>query len=180
MTQLLEFLPLIAFFVSYKVYDIFVAVTVLMVMMTALMALQFILKKQVSSMQLVSWLLVMVFGGITLIFRNEMFLKWKPTVLNWGFGLAFLISHFTSTTLAERLYAAVKLQAPASAWKKLNLSWILFFFITGMLNLVIAYSFSTEFWVNFKVFGLLGLTLLFVLGQALYLKRVQEGSNCCL
>lgn len=176
MAQLLEFIPLIGFFVSYKLFDIYMAVIVLMVMMTAVIALQALLKKQISNMQLVSWLLVLVFGSVTLVFRNEMFLKWKPTVLNWGLGLAFLISNFTKATLVERLFVAMKLEAPASVWKKLNLSWALFFFFTGALNLFIAYYFSTDFWVNFKVFGLLGLTLLFVFGQAFYLKNVQSES----
>lgn len=176
MAQFLEFIPLVGFFVSYKLFDIYMAVIVLMIMMTALIALQALLKKQISNMQLISWLLVLVFGSITLVFRNEMFLKWKPTVLNWGLGIAFLISNFTKTTLVERLFTAIKLEVPAPVWRKLNLSWALFFFFTGVLNLFIAYYFSTDFWVNFKVFGLLGLTLLFVFGQALYLKNAESKS----
>ena len=92
-------------------------------------------------------------------------------MLNWGFGLAFLISHFTKKNFTERLLSAAKIEAPKSVWNKLNLSWIVFFIISGALNIVVAYQFSTDIWVNFKLFGLFGLTFLFAIGQAIYLKN---------
>lgn len=171
MSQLFELVPLIGFFIAYKAVDIYMAVIVLMALMAMGLVVLKIQKKPITNMQWVSFVLVMIFGGITLFFRNEMFIKWKPTVLNWGFGLAFLISHFTKKTFTERLLSAAKIEAPPSVWKKLNLSWIVFFIISGALNIVVAYQFSTDIWVNFKLFGLFGLTFLFAIGQAIYLKN---------
>src|SRR5688572_25120569 len=94
MSQLFELVPLIGFFVAYKMHDIYMAVIVLMVLMALGLVIHRVQKKTISNMQWVSFILVVVFGGITLLFRNEIFIKWKPSVLNWGFGLAFLISHF--------------------------------------------------------------------------------------
>lgn len=172
MSQLFELLPLIGFFIAYKSYDIYMAVGVLMALMTAGLILAKFNKKPITNMQWMSWLLVIIFGSITLAFRNEMFIKWKPTVLNWGFGLAFLISQFYGKqNLTERLLSSAKIGAPKRVMDKLNFSWVIFFMISGTLNIIIAYRFSTDIWVNFKLFGLFGLTLLFAIGQAVYLKN---------
>lgn len=171
MSQLFELVPLIGFFIVYKLFDIYMAVIALMVLMAAILLVHKLQKKTITSMQWVSFVLVLVFGGITLFFRNEIFIKWKPTVLNWGFGLAFLLSQFIGDkNLTERLLSAAKIDAPKKVWTKLNWSWVIFFIISGALNIVVAYSFSTDVWVNFKLFGLFGLTLLFAVGQAVYLK----------
>jgi intracellular septation protein len=101
-----------------------------------------------------------------------MFIKWKPTVLNWGFGFAFLISHFVGPkNFTERIMSAANISAPKTVWNKLNWSWVLFFLLSGALNIFVAYRFSTDIWVNFKLFGLFGLTFLFAIGQAVYLKN---------
>ena len=171
MSQLFELIPLIGFFVSYKAVDIYVSVIVLMALMAMGLLVLKIQKKPITNMQWVSFVLVIVFGGITLIFRNEMFIKWKPTVLNWGFGLAFFISHFTKKNFTQRLLSAAKINAPLHVWKRLNLSWVIFFMLSGALNIFVAYQFDTDIWVNFKLFGLFGLTFLFAIGQAIYLKN---------
>lgn len=172
MSQLFELIPLVGFFISYKMYDIYVAVTVLMALMALGLITQKIQNKPISNMQWVSFILVLVFGGITLFFHNEVFIKWKPTVLNWGFALAFLISHFVGKkNLTERLLEAAHIEAPKAVWNKLNLSWVIFFVVSGALNIFVAYSFSTDIWVNFKLFGLFGLTFIFAIGQAVYLKN---------
>lgn len=171
MSQLFELIPLVGFFVGYKLYDIYVAVSILMILMTISLILVKVQKKNITNMQYLSWLLVIVFGTITLAFRNEIFIKWKPTVLNWGFGLAFLISHFFGKeNFTERLLGSAKIKAPKKVMEKLNFAWVLFFILTGTLNIIIAYRFTTETWVNFKLFGLFGLTLAFAIGQAVYLK----------
>lgn len=172
MSQMFELIPLVGFFIAYKMYDIYMAVIVLMVLMALGLILHRAQKKTITNMQWVSFLLVLIFGGITLIFRNEIFIKWKPTVLNWGFGLAFLISQFVGQkTFTERILSAAKLNAPKHVWNRLNLAWVIFFMISGALNIFVAYTFSTDVWVNFKLFGLFGLTFLFAIGQALYLKN---------
>lgn len=172
MAQLFELIPLVGFFIAYKMHDIYIAVIVLMILMGLGLIFHRTQKKTITNMQWVSFLLVILFGGVTLIFRNEMFIKWKPTVLNWGFGLAFLISHFVGQkNFTERIMSAAKIHAPKTIWSRLNWAWVIFFILSGALNIIVAYSFSTDVWVNFKLFGLFGLTFLFAIGQAFYLKN---------
>ncbi len=172
MSQLLEIIPIIGFFIAYKTYDIYIAITILMILMTLGLILLKIQKKPITNMQLMSWLLVLIFGGITLIFRNEIFIKWKPTVLNWGFGIAFLVSQFVGKeNFTKKLMSQASIEAPNFVWKNLNYAWVIFFIFSGALNIFIAYTFSTDIWVNFKLFGLIGLTFLFAIGQAIYLKK---------
>ncbi|HXW54042.1 MAG TPA: septation protein A, partial [Myxococcota bacterium] len=172
MSQLFELIPLVGFFIAYKTHDIYVAVVVLMALMAIGLIVHRAQRKTITNMQWVSFILVLIFGGITLMFRNEIFIKWKPTVLNWGFGLAFLVSHFVGKrNFTERIMSAAKIHAPKQTWQKLNMSWVIFFLFSGALNLFVAYRFSTDFWVNFKLFGLFGLTFLFAIGQAIYLRK---------
>lgn len=172
MSQIFELVPLIGFFIAYKTYDIYAAVIVLMALMALSLFIHRAQKKTITNMQWVSFFLVVIFGGITLLFRNEIFIKWKPTVLNWGFGLAFLLSQFIGEkTFTERIMSAAKINAPKKVWHRLNISWVIFFMISGALNIFVAYQFSTDVWVNFKLFGLFGLTFLFAIGQAVYLKN---------
>lgn len=178
MAQFFELIPLLGFFVAYKMYDIYMAVIALMVLMALGLIMHRAQKKTITNMQWVSFILVVIFGGITLAFRNEIFIKWKPTVLNWGFGLAFLISHFVGKkNLTERIMSAAKIDAPKKIWDRLNISWVIFFLLSGALNIFVAYQFSTDVWVNFKLFGLFGLTLLFAVGQAFYLKNYLRNSS---
>ena len=112
-----------------------------------------------------------VFGGLTLLLRDPTFIKWKPTVVNWLFAAAFLLSQFfMQRSLLQRMMDHA-IQMPADAWRRLNTAWISFFFAMGVLNLFVAYNFSEEIWVNFKLFGMMGLTIVFVIGQAFYLAR---------
>lgn len=175
MSQMFELVPLIGFFVSYKMYDIYTAVVVLAVLMGMGLILHRAQKKVITNMQWISFALVVIFGGITLIFRNEIFIKWKPTVLNWAFGLAFLVSHFIGEkNFTQRIMSAAKIAAPDRVWSRLNISWVIFFLLSGALNIFVAYSFSTDVWVNFKLFGLFGITFIFAIGQAVYLRNYMQ------
>lgn len=172
MSQLFELVPLVGFFIAYKTHDIYTAVIVLMVLMALGLIVHRAQKKTITNMQWVSFVLVVLFGGITLLFRNEIFIKWKPTVLNWGFAAAFLVSHFFGQkNFTEKIMSAAKINAPKQVWSRLNMAWVIFFTISGGLNIAVAYLFSTDVWVNFKLFGLFGLTFLFAIGQAFYLKN---------
>jgi len=127
--------------------------------------------KKIDSMLWVSLGLVVVFGGATIWFQNETFIKWKPTVLYWAMGLSFWVSQaFFGKNLLQAMLGA-QVQLPAPVWQRLSLSWIAFFAVMGVLNLWVAYSFSTDTWVNFKLFGGIGLMLLFTLGQGVYMSR---------
>jgi intracellular septation protein len=115
-----------------------------------------------------------VFGGLTLALRDPTFIKWKPTVVNWLFAGAFLLSQlFMRRSLLRRMMDhAVAL--PDAVWLRLNTAWVLFFFSMGVVNLYVAYNYSEQTWVNFKLFGFLGLTLAFMLAQGFYLARHME------
>lgn len=167
----LEFVPVILFFVAYRVYGIFVATAVLMGASLVQIGIQRAQGKKPSRMQLVSLGLILVFGGVTILFQNEEYLKWKVTLVNWLFAIAFFGSHVVGRrTLIERMLGE-QLKAPAEALRKVNLSWAVFFMAVGALNAYVVTSFSTETWVNFKLFGLLGLTFAFTIAQGVYLSR---------
>jgi intracellular septation protein len=128
--------------------------------------------RRFETMHLVTLALLVVLGGATIAFHNEAFIKWKPTLVNWLFAVVFLGSHFIGNKpLVQRMMEnAVTLENP-EVWKRLSLAWISFFLGVGLLNLYVAFNFETSVWVNFKLFGLMGLTLVFVVLQALYLTR---------
>jgi len=117
-------------------------------------------------------------GGATILFQDKTFIQWKPTVVNWLFGAAFLGSQFIGQkTIVQRLMES-NLELPQEIWKNLNIAWVIFFLAMGVLNLIVAYNFSEETWVNFKLFGMLGLTFVFILAQGLYMSRhIQNSDN---
>jgi intracellular septation protein len=129
-------------------------------------------------MQLVTLALVVFLGGATILFQDKTFIQWKPTVVNWLFGAAFLGSHFIGQkTIVQRLMDS-NISLPGPVWRNLNIAWIIFFVAMGIINLLVAYSLSEEAWVNFKLFGMLGLTLVFILIQGLYMsKHIQADTN---
>jgi len=129
---------------------------------------------KVDKMLWVSLVLVVVFGGMTLAFQNEAFIKWKPTILYWVFAGSMAFSAFFFKKNAIKAMLGEQLSLPESVWTKVNLSWIAFFIVMGVLNLVIAFNFSTDTWVNFKLFGGMGLMLVFVLGQGMLLSKYVE------
>ena len=127
--------------------------------------------KKIDMMLWVSLALVVVLGGATVWFHNETFIKWKPSVLYWAMGLAFLVSQALFGRNLLKTLMGEQLELPGAVWQRLNLAWIAFFALMGLLNLYVAYSFSTATWVDFKLFGGMGLMLLFTLAQGLYLSR---------
>ncbi|MCJ7558948.1 MAG: septation protein A [Gammaproteobacteria bacterium] len=174
MKLLIDFFPVFAFFVAYKAFDIYVATAVLIVSFLAQFLLDWHKNKKINKMHLTSLVLVLVFGGITLFLRNEIFIQWKPTVLNWLFALAFLVAPLiTKKTLVQRLLEKNIDLAP-HLWRQLNFMWIVFFTLSGAANLYVVYHYDEATWVNFKLFGLLGLTFLFVLLQGIWLSKKAE------
>lgn len=172
MKLLLDFLPIIIFFAVYKgTGDIIIATAVLIPATLAQMAYTWFRTHKVETMQLVTLVLVVLMGGATVLFQDKTFIQWKPSVVNWLFGLAFLASQFIGRkTVVERLMGGA-LSLPALIWRRLNFAWVLFFIAMGFANIAVVYTMSEEAWVNFKLFGMLGLTLIFIIGQGLYLSR---------
>ena len=127
--------------------------------------------RRVDTMLWISLALVVVLGGATIYFHSETFIKWKPSMLYWAMGLSFWLGPLLFGKNLLRALLGEQMQLPALVWHRLNFAWVAFFALMGLLNLWVAYSFSTDTWVNFKLFGGIGLMLLFTLAQGLYLSR---------
>lgn len=171
MKLLFDFLPIVLFFIAYKLADIYVATGALIVATLAQAGWGWLRQRRIEKLPLITAGLVLVFGGATLVLHDPVFVKWKPTVVNWLFAAAFVASRFIGEkTLLERMMGS-QLELPAPIWVKLTFAWAVFFLVMGAANLFVAYTFDENTWVNFKLFGMLGLTLLFVLAQAAYMSR---------
>ena len=175
--MLIDFIPVLLFFASFKIYGIYVATTVGIVATALQVIITRLLRKRFDKQQLVTLVVFVVFGGMTLYFHNPIFVKWKPTIVFWVFGLAFLGSQFIGEKPIARRMLESLLEGqnatiiPTKVWSRLNYAWSIFFITLGTVNLFVAYYFDTDVWVNFKVYGILGLLLLFSFVQAICLTR---------
>ena len=174
MKLLIDFLPIVVFFVAFKLFDIWVATGVAIVATIAQIAWLRYSRGKVEPMQWLSLGVIVLFGGATILAQDETFIKWKPTVLYWLMGGALLVGQlFFNKNLLKSLMGS-QMELPEPAWRAMNWSWTAFFAVMGVLNIWVAYQFDTNTWVNFKLFGGLGLMLAFVVGQALYLSRYMK------
>jgi len=172
MKILLDFLPVIVFFAVYKfTNDILLATAVLIPATLLQMLYSWKVQGKIEKMQLVTLVLVVLLGGATLAFQDKAFIQWKPTIVNWLFAVGFLATQFIGDkTVVERLMGS-SMELPKAVWSRLNLAWVVFFVAVGIVNLYVAYNFSEEIWVDFKLFGMLGLTILFIILQGLYIAK---------
>ena len=182
--QFIDFIPLLLFFIVYKmeprtlelagqslsVGGVFSATAVLIGASLVVYGLIFATQRKLEKGQWITLLACLVFGGMTLAFHSETFLKWKAPVVNWLFALGFAASHFIGDRPLIQRIMGHAVELPAPLWARLNLAWVVFFVVCGLANLYVAFTFQ-KFWVDFKVFGSLGLTLLFMLGQGVFLAR---------
>ncbi len=169
MKLLFDFLPIIVFFVVFQWRDIYAATAAIVVVMAVQIAVQWLRERKVNNMLLVSGGLVALFGGATLLLRDPIFIQWKPTIVYAIFAAAFLGSRFIGRkTLTERVMGEA-ISLPVAMWRQLNLMWVGTFVVLGAANLYVVYNFSEATWVNFKLFGTLGLTLLTVIAQAIWI-----------
>lgn len=173
MKLLFDFLPILVFFIAYELYDIYVATAAAMVVAVAHLAWAWFRDHRIEKLQWVVVGSIVVLGGATLLLHDDTFIKWKPTVVNWAFAVAFLISHYVGDKSILQRIMAESISLPNPVWRRLNWSWIIFFFGAGVLNLYVAFSgrFDQDTWVKFKLFGMTGLTFVFFIGQAFYLSR---------
>ncbi|MGB3385171.1 MAG: septation protein A [Marinomonas sp.] len=170
MKILFDFLPILVFFVAYKLSgNIILATAVLIPASVLQVGYNWIRYKKVEKMHLVSLVLVVLLGGATVLLGDGEFIKWKPTIVNGLFAMAFLGSQFIGErNIIERMMGD-KIQLPFKVWRTLNLAWVAFFLLSGAVNLYVAFSFSEDIWVDFKLFGLLGMTIVFIILQGIYL-----------
>ena len=171
MKLLFDFFPIIIFFAVYKFYGIYAATTSAIIVSLIQVIVHRIRHKKFDNMQLATLIIIAVMGGATLIFHNEIFIKWKPTIINWVFAFGFWITHFFGDKVLTQRMLEKNIVLKDRIWRRLNLSWVTFFIIMGAVNLYVIYHFSTDAWVNFKLFGMLGLTVIFVILQTTYLLR---------
>ena len=174
MQILFEFLPLILFLGAYLYKGIYFAIGTLMIAMPIGFVIKYLRTRKVDKMYMWSTVFLLVFGGAALYFRNADFIYWKPTAFYWAVAVAFLLSTWIGEKPLVRRFLELGGELPTDRiapadWGRLNLVWVVFFATMGIANIYVAYNFSEEFWVNFKVFGLLALTFLFMLAQGLWL-----------
>ncbi len=171
MKLLVDFFPILLFFLVFKTLGIYAATAVAIVATVAQIAWLRWRNGRVEAMQWLSLGVIVVFGGATLVAQDDTFIKWKPTVLYWLMGGGLLVAEYVFKRNGIRALMGSKLDLPDNVWRHLLHAWAGFFSVMGVINLWVAYHFDTDTWVNFKLFGGLGLMVLFVLGQAVYLSK---------
>lgn len=200
MKLLFDFLPIILFFVTFKYAEgqkewaaalasehlgfmvsggvvgpneapVLLATVVVIAATLAQVAVLAALRRKIDTMLWVSLALVVALGGATIWFHSDTFIKWKPSVLYWVLGAGLAVSALVMKKNLIRSAMGQQLSLPEPVWARLNAAWVVFFLVMGGLNLFVAYTYPTDIWVNFKLFGGLGLMVLFTLGQGLYLSR---------
>lgn len=179
MTFLIDFFPLLLFFACYKFYGIYVATAVAIAASAAQLGWYWFKERKVESKHLITAIVIFVFGGLTLLFQNDAFIKWKPTIINWVFAVVLTGSLFIGKKPALEYVLGSQLELPADVWRKVTISWAVFFVVVGLLNLYVAFYYRldldeqarTDIWVNFKVFGLMAITIVFTIVQMLFIAK---------
>ena len=203
MKLIFDFLPLFLFFATYKVASVhaqfaatlatqwlgslmlggivgpsegpvLLATVVVMAATLIQVAWMRLNRRKIDLVLWISLVIIVVFGGATIWYHSETFIKWKPSVILWVMGLIFLISQTCYQRNILRSTLGDELELPDLVWKRLNLLWVIYFVVMGVLNLWVAYSFSTNAWVNFHTFGSTGLSIAFLFGQGIYINRYQQ------
>lgn len=171
MKFLFDYFPIICFFIAYKFSGIYTATGVTIIASLVQLGVYWIIHRRFETLHALTFIFIVLLGGSTLLFHKDIFIKWKPSVIYWIFAITLLFSQFfSSKTILERMLSE-KITLSKKIWRRSNLTWAIFFMALGFLNLYVIYHFDTNAWVNFKLFGTLGLTLIFIIVQALYMAR---------
>jgi len=173
MKFLFDLFPVILFFAAFQLWDIYVATGVAIAASFAQIGWLALRRKKIDTMLWASLAIIVVFGGLTLLLRDKTFIQWKPTVLYWLFAVVLCGGALGGRNVLKAMMSQ-QIQLPEPVWARLNWSWVGFFAFMGAANLYVAYNYSESVWVNFKLFGGVGLMLLFVLAQGLVLARYVE------
>lgn len=174
---IVDFFPLLVFFIAYKFYGIYVATGAAIVSTIAQLGYLKLSKQKIEPMHWLGFFIVIVFGGLTIYLQDERFIKWKPTILYWSFAVILLGGRLVLKRNLLKSLLGSQLELPNHAWDVLAWMWIGFFAFMGALNLYIASRFSTEVWVSFKVWWSMGLILVFSVLQALYMSKYLTEPN---
>lgn len=169
MKFLFEMFPIILFFAAFKYKGIFFATGVAIAASILQIGYTYFKNKKIEPPMLISLVVILVFGGATLIIHNEIFIKWKPTILYWIFAMVLFTARIVWKKNLMQGMLGKQIDVPAPVWERLNYSWAAFFALMGGLNLFVAYHFPTDIWVNFKLFGIFGLMIVFVIIQGVML-----------
>lgn len=172
---LFDYLPILLFFIAFKTMGIYIATGVAMVTSFIQLSLYYAMHRSFEKMHVIMFLLITILGGATLLLHEEIYIKWKPTAVYWVLALVFLSTHFISKKTAIQHLLEKNIDLPHNLWRTLNLAWATFFIALGVANLYVVYHFNTNTWVNFKLFGTLGLTIIFILLQSVYLAKYTDG-----
>ena len=171
MKILFDLLPVVLFFIGFKLYGIFAATAIAIGTTFALIIYSKIRHGKVEKMLLINGAIIGTLGGITLLLHDQTFIMWKPTVLYWIGAATLLISNqFFNKNFIKQMMSAM-IDAPAAIWNKLNLIWVAFLILLGCVNLYVAFNYSTDTWVNFKLFGVTSAMFVFMIAQVLALKK---------
>ncbi|WP_237386694.1 septation protein A [Xenorhabdus sp. Sc-CR9] len=171
MKQLLDFLPLVVFFIVYKMYDIFYASGALIAATGLTVVITYLIYRKVEKSSLITFVMVTVFGTLTLVFHSDLFIKWKVTAIYAIFSLVLLVSQWIMKKPLIQRMLGKELELPDFVWNKLNMAWAIFFITCALANIYVAFWLPQDIWVNFKVFGLTALTLVFTVLSVVYIYR---------
>lgn len=171
MKFLFDYFPIVCFFIAFKLSGVYAATAVTIAACALQNIAYWIIHRRFEKLHLITFASVAVLGGSTLIFHNAIFIQWKPTIIYWIFALVLLFGHFFSQKNLLAKMLGEKIILPERVWVNLNIAWALFFVFLGFLNVYVLYHYTLNAWVNFKLFGTLGLTLVFAIAQAIYMSR---------
>jgi len=179
MKLLFDFFPVVFFYITFNYYKeplgevqaMVYATAVLMAATVMQVAINWFKNRKVEKMHIAVLVLAMVFGGATIYFQDKAYLIWKVTIVNWLFAVVFFASHFIGHSHIVKRMMSKSVDLPELIWDRLSYMWIIFFVVLGAINLIVAQNVDFDTWVDFKLFGLLGLTVLFVVIQTIYLSR---------
>jgi intracellular septation protein len=174
MKFLFDLFPVALFFVAFKIAGIYVATAVAIAASLLQVGWLKLRKQRVHPMLWASLGIIVVFGGATLVLKDDTFIKWKPTVLYWLFGVVLAVSATAFRRNLIQMMLSEQVQLPGPIWARLNWAWVAFFVFMGAANLYVAFNYSLDLWVNFKLFGGMGLMLAFVVIQSLFLAKYAE------
>ncbi len=171
MKLLYDFFPIFLFFVAFKLFGIYIATAITMLGSLLQVGIYWLQYRKFEVLHLITLATIVLLGSITLLLHNEVFIKWKPTAIYWIFAVVFLGSRFVGKKPLIQRLLDTQITLPILIWQRLNLAWVTFFTMMGGINVYVLYHFSTNTWVNFKLFGALGMTIAFLIAQAIYMSR---------